>query len=82
MYFVYIVICSDNSLYTGITNSIERRVREHNDGKYGAKSLRGKRPVKLVFSEKQKTRSLALKREIEIKGWKREKKIDLIEGQH
>lgn len=78
-WFVYIVRCKDNSLYTGITTDIKRRVNEHNyDDEKGAKSLRGKQPVQLVYKEQYKTQSEARKREAAIKHWKREEKIKLI----
>ena len=76
-WFLYIVECKDQSLYTGITTDLVRRVNEHNLG-VGAKSLRGKRPVKLVYSEIYDTRSDAHKRENTIKSWKREYKLRLI----
>ncbi|TAJ14186.1 GIY-YIG nuclease family protein [Patescibacteria group bacterium] len=78
-FFVYIVKCRDNSFYTGSTSNIQKRVNEHNFGKLGAKSLRGKLPVQLIYSEEFKTRSQALRREIEIKSWRREKKVELID---
>ncbi|MBN1263736.1 MAG: GIY-YIG nuclease family protein [Candidatus Pacebacteria bacterium] len=78
-WLVYIVKCSDNSLYTGITNNLPRRVWLHNN-KLGAKSLRGKVPVKLVFKEIYKDQKDAAKREREIKSWSRKKKIELIAG--
>ncbi|OGM21916.1 hypothetical protein A2714_04625 [Candidatus Woesebacteria bacterium RIFCSPHIGHO2_01_FULL_38_9] len=81
-YFVYIVRCSDNSLYTGFTNNIEHRVWQHNNSKFGAKSIKGKRPVNLVYSETYETLGEALRREREIKGWRREKKQELIKGLH
>lgn len=79
-WFVYIVKCSDGSLYTGITIDVKRRELEHNtDNKLGAKSLRGKRPVKVVYYETFNSQSKARKREEAIKNWKREYKIKLIE---
>jgi len=81
-WFVYIVECSDKTLYTGITTNIIRRLREHNaSDKLGARSLRGKRPVTLVYSETYSSRSEALKREAAIKHWKRGYKLKLIAGQ-
>lgn len=77
-YYIYIVRCKDNSLYTGITRNIKDRIKQHNFGYRGAKSLRGKIPVKLVYSEVYNSKSEALKREIEIKGWRKEKKENLI----
>lgn len=77
-YFVYIVECSDKSLYTGFTTDIKRRISQHNLKKGGAKSVRGKLPVTLVYSEKFETINDALKRESEIKSWPRAEKIKLI----
>jgi len=78
-WFVYIVECEDKSLYTGITNNVGKRIWEHNN-KIGAKSLRGKLPVKLIYKETYNNHQEAAKREREIKGWRREKKLELIEG--
>ncbi len=74
MWYVYILKCSDDSLYTGITTDIIRRLKEHNDGK-GAKSVLGKRPVEVVYSEKADNQVNAAKREREIKSWNRKKKL-------
>ncbi len=62
-YYLYIVRGIDNSLYTGITKNIKKRVWQHNFSKLGAKSLKGKRPVELVYQEKYITKSDAMKRE-------------------
>jgi putative endonuclease len=72
-YFVYILECKDKSFYTGITTDLERRVEEHNFSDKGAKYTKMRRPVKLIYSEKKKNKSEALKREFEIK---KLKKID------
>lgn len=78
-WFLYIAKCRDNTLYTGITTDIKRREFEHNtDNKLGAKSLRGKRPIHIVYYESYNTQSDARKREAAIKTWKREYKINLI----
>lgn len=67
-YYFYILRCSDDSLYSGITTDLKRRIKEHNsDGKKGAKYLRAKKPVKLVYFEKFKDRNSALVREAEVK---------------
>jgi len=66
-WYVYMLCCSDNSYYTGITKDIARRLRQHNDGTGGAKYTRARRPVTLVYQEQQDDHSSALKREIEIK---------------
>ena len=76
-WFVYIVECQDKSLYTGITWNIGKRIREHNTRIKTCLSP-SKLPVKLVFWEKFKNRFVAAKREKEIKGWRREKKMKLI----
>lgn len=78
MWWIYIVECLDGSLYTGITKDISRRVKEHNNTKKGAKSIRYKLPVVLKYSEQIGTVSEALKREKEIKSWTRKKKLELI----
>ena len=63
-WFAYIVRCADGSLYTGITTSLERRVAEHNAGESaGARYTRSRRPVTLVYHERQESRSAAAKRE-------------------
>ena len=67
MYYVYIVQCADDTLYTGIATELERRIDEHNHSDKGAKYTRVRRPVKLVYSEKYPDRSTASKREYEIK---------------
>lgn len=76
-YFVYILKCADNTLYTGITNDIEKRIKIHNDGT-GAKYTRGRTPVKLMYSEIAASKSEALGREIEIKKLSRPEKLRLI----
>ena len=80
-WFVYVARCRDETLYTGITTNIKRRELEHNtDNKLGAKSLRSKRPVRVVYCESYKTQTKARIREAEIKGWKRIYKLKLISG--
>lgn len=75
MWYVYILLCSDNSLYTGSTNNLEKRFLEHKNGK-GSKYTRSHKPLKLIYTEEFATKSEALKREIEIKSWSRLKKIN------
>jgi len=77
-YFVYIVKCSDNTLYTGIATDVSRRLDEHNNSDKGAKYTKVRRPVQLVYSETQVDRSSASKREYFIKKLSRDKKILLI----
>ncbi len=76
MWYVYILLCSDKTLYTGITTDIDRRFAAHLKG--GARYTRYNPPVKVVYREAQPSRSLALKREYEIKSWTRQEKLDLI----
>jgi putative endonuclease len=76
-WFVYILKCHDGTLYTGITNDLDKRVEQHNLGN-GAKYTRGRGPVKLVYSEQCADRSTALKREAEIKKLTRAQKKDLL----
>ena len=81
MYYVYMVQCADNTLYTGIATELERRVQEHNNSDKGAKYTRARRPVTLVYSERYPDRSTASKREYEIKKkMSRTEKLKLIEG--
>lgn len=78
-FYVYILECSDKTLYTGWTNNIENRVRAHNDGRNGAAYTRHRRPVRLVYTERCSSRSEALKREAAIKRLSRAQKLRLIE---
>lgn len=79
MYFVYIVKCADNSLYTGITTDLDRREKQHNwQISGGAKYTLSRIPVKIVYFEKLENRSLATKREIEIKKLTKKQKLQLI----
>lgn len=77
-YFVYILECSDESLYTGITKDISKRLEEHNSSEKGAKYTKARRPVKLVYKEPSLNRSTASKREYAIKKLTRLKKLQLI----
>lgn len=76
-YFVYILKCSDDSYYTGVTNNLEKRISEHNSGIIkGYTSTR--LPVKLVFSERFSDIHQAIRFEKQVKGWSRKKKEALI----
>jgi putative endonuclease len=79
-YIVYIVKCSDDSYYTGITNNIERRVYEHNTSIDETAYTFNKRPVALVFYEAFKDVHQAIAFEKQVKGWTRKKKEALIEN--
>ena len=76
-WFVYMLRCRDNSIYTGITNNLTKRIEAHLSGN-GSKYLRGKLPLKLVYKENFLDRSAASKREIEIKKLKKKEKETLI----
>ena len=78
MYYLYILKCADQTLYTGITVDIERRVGEHNSSSLGAKYTRGRRPVKLVFSKPFRNRSQASREESRIKKLSRSAKLEFI----
>jgi putative endonuclease len=78
MYHVYILACSDTTLYTGITVDLRRRVKEHNTSMLGAKYTRVRRPVTLVYSKKFSNRSRAAKEEARIKKLQRSEKLKLI----
>ena len=75
--YTYIVKCSDETLYTGWTNNLEKRLEAHNSGK-GAKYTKTRRPVKLVYFEEYDTKQEAMKREYAIKQLSRQKKLALI----
>jgi putative endonuclease len=75
---VYIIRCSDDSLYTGITTDIERRLSQHGGRRGGARYFRGRRPERLVYLESGHTRSTAGRREVAIKKMNRAQKIRLI----
>lgn len=75
--YTYILLCKDNTLYTGYTNNLESRVEVHNKGA-GAKYTRGRLPVHLVYSEAFDTKEEAMKKEHEIKHLTRDKKLKLI----
>jgi len=77
-YSLYILKCADNTLYTGITTDLMRRVGEHNSSTLGAKYTRGRRPVKLVFSKLFRNRSLASIEESRIKKCSRVEKIEMM----
>lgn len=77
-YFVYILVCSDNSYYTGITNNLETRMEQHRVSSDGYVSKR--KPFKLIFFEEFTNVFDAIEREKQIKGWSRRKKEALIKG--
>jgi putative endonuclease len=79
MWYFYILRCIDGSFYSGITNHLKERLKEHNNGE-GAKYTKNRLPVKLIYFEEYSDKSSARKREIEVKRWRREKKEALVGG--
>lgn len=76
MYFVYLIKCKDGTIYTGITTDIKRRFTEHKKGR-GGHYTRSRGVARLLYKEKVGNRSIASKREAQIKGWRRGKKLNL-----
>ncbi|MBU1113450.1 MAG: GIY-YIG nuclease family protein [Candidatus Omnitrophica bacterium] len=76
-WYLYIIKCKDQKLYTGITNNLDNRIKQHNRGQ-GCRFTKFRRPVELKYSEEFLSKSEVLKREAEIKGWSKDKKIQLI----
>ena len=79
MYYVYILLCRDGTLYTGSTNAIEKRFRDHLEGR-GAKYTKSHKPEKIIYQEKFSTKSEALKREAEIKKLTKSGKVALVKS--
>ncbi|MEB8433152.1 GIY-YIG nuclease family protein [Cocleimonas sp. KMM 6892] len=80
-WFVYMLRCADNSLYTGVTTDVKRRLKEHNEDKAGAKYTRAKRPVSLVYEETAESRSAACQREYQLKKLKKSDKESFVRGE-
>jgi putative endonuclease len=78
-YFVYLLLCADKTIYTGITTDLKRRLAEHKSG-IGSKYTRTRGAIKFLYTEKCKNRSIASKREAQIKGLNRAKKLELIKS--
>lgn len=78
LWYVYYLRCNDNSLYTGITTDIKRRLYQHNNTKLGAKYTRARRPVKLVYSETALDKSAASKREYQLRILTKKQKEKLV----
>jgi putative endonuclease len=77
-WYVYMVICSDGTIYTGIARDLQKRLAEHNNGANGAKYTRSRRPVSLAYQEELPSRSAASSREYQLKELSREQKKELI----
>jgi predicted GIY-YIG superfamily endonuclease len=78
-YFVYILRCSDGSLYVGHTSNVENRIKVHNEG-HGPIWTASRLPVELVYQEPQPTEQRAIARERQLKRWTHAKKLSLIKG--
>ena len=81
IWHVYMVRCSDGTLYTGITNNLEKRIESHNSEKDGARYTRSRRPVKLVYAEQAGSRSAAAKLEYQLKKLPLSKKKEFVEDE-
>ena len=80
-YYFYILRRADNSLYSGVSTNLEKRIKEHNSpGARGAKYIKGRQPVKLIYSEIYEDQGAALRRELEVKKWPKSKKEILIKN--
>lgn len=79
-FFVYMVTCSDGTIYTGYTKDLLKRIEQHNSGSKGARYTKTRRPVKLSFVEIVQTQKDAMLRELELKRLPRQRKLDLING--
>ncbi|MFH1394781.1 MAG: GIY-YIG nuclease family protein [Candidatus Omnitrophota bacterium] len=77
MWYVYILECRDKTLYVGVTKNLTERLERHNKGK-ASKYTRGRTPVKMIHTEEYSDKTSALKREHELKGWSRSKKLSLV----
>jgi predicted GIY-YIG superfamily endonuclease len=78
-WFLYILKCCDGTLYTGITNDLSRRVKQHNDGT-ASRYTRSRLPVRIVYQERCRNQSSALKKECRIKSLSRQEKKDYIKS--
>lgn len=79
-WWVYMIQADDGAYYTGVTTDVERRFREHSEGKRGARYFRGRKPMEVVFREAGHSRSSACQREAQIKKLRREQKQQLIDS--
>ena len=79
-WYVYMLVCNDQTIYTGITLDIQKRITEHNNGANGAKYTRSRRPVSLAYLEEFPDRSTASSREYQLKKLSRQQKLELIDA--
>jgi len=76
IWYVYLLVCSDKTIYTGITPDLKRRLKQHNAG-CASKYTRSRLPVKMVYFEEHASRGDALKKEAQVKKWSRKRKRGL-----
>jgi putative endonuclease len=79
MWFIYILLCKDGSYYTGSTNDVEKRFKDHLEGR-GARYTKSHKPIEVIYREEFKSKSVALKREAELKKWSKAKKVKLVQS--
>lgn len=77
-WYVYVLKCADETLYTGICTNVERRLQEHNESSKGARYTRSRRPVSVLYTESHESRAAASRREAQIKKMPRAKKLILV----
>ena len=75
-WYLYLVRCADDTIYTGISSDVQARIDKHNSGR-GAKYTQARLPVRLIYSESQPNRISAMKREVEVKKWGKRRKENL-----
>ena len=80
--YVYILLCSDNTYYVGVTSNLEKRIEEHILGKYYESYTHRRRPVQLVYYTSFTDIVIAIEYEKKIKKWSKQKKLALIEGRY
>ena len=81
-WYVYIIRCNDMSLYTGVTTDVERRFKEHKEGRKGSRYVKARIPLKVVYVETHDSRSEAQQREHVLKRFTKIEKEALIKGKH
>ncbi len=81
IYFVYIILCRNGALYTGYTSNLEKRIKDHSNGR-GSKYLKGRGPLRLVYAKRCRYYLYAVKEERRIKRLTKEQKQRLIRGYH
>ena len=81
-YYVYILLCSDNTYYTGVTNNLSRRIKEHQNSKFPNSYISKRLPIKLVYFSEFTNITIAIEKEKQLKKWSKAKKEALINGKY